>query len=101
MNKHIDMVQRGTAPAVVVFKNMPTALTEDGAAEFLWQKTGMNIEPNFLSVVGTTCLAVLTRECIADFLDRSLRNTVHIFCHAATKKGERMSRTSSGPKSNR
>jgi hypothetical protein len=73
-------------------ENLPGSnMTEEAAAEFLWQNIpgGLNIEPDWISVRGTSCIVCLTRDCVADFFARicSQGNSVlRIKAHVSTAR---------------
>jgi len=64
--------------SIVTLKNLPSDVTEEQIAEYLWHSIGLNVPPECISVASHTrpwATVVLSRESCADFLTRALANT--------------------------
>ncbi len=61
--------------SIVVLKNLPSDVTEEAVADYLWRACGLNVPPEFISVASHSspwATVILSRESCADFLNRAL-----------------------------
>jgi hypothetical protein len=66
-------------------------MSEADAADFLWQNIpgGLNVDPDFLSVRGLSCVVCLSRDCAADFFARICSqggSVLRIKAHVSTSR---------------
>src|ERR1700704_4076407 len=66
---------------ILLLRNLPKDMSEEHLSAFLWQRLGINIPSENLSIKpledSANCLAVITRPALADFMSRALeRETI-------------------------
>lgn len=75
-NKH-----RSTTPAAIFLRVLPCGLSDETAlADFLWQKIGLNVSPDMMSVKDNgrgecNAVVIVDRFAMADFVARCLEST--------------------------
>lgn len=76
---NMSRARKNRHSAILLLRNLPKDATEEHLSDFLWARLGLNIPPDYLSVKpleppfdSANCLAVVTRETLADFLSRAL-----------------------------
>jgi len=64
---------------ILLLRNLPKDATEEHLSAFLWQRLGINVAPDQLSVKNleppfdsANCLCVITRAPLSDFISRAL-----------------------------
>jgi len=89
MSQDLTNAMRSTVASIVVFKNLPDDVTnEEQAADLLYEKLRINVDPAYLSVKGNTCMAVLTRYSIANCFNTLLKSH-GMFCEPQLARGHR------------
>ena len=68
---------------ILLLRNLPKDATEEHLADFFWQRLGINIPPECMSIKkleppfdSANCLCVITRAALTDFLSRALEGKV-------------------------
>ena len=75
----IHYLVRKTRRPVLMFEGLPVGSSEEEAAQWLWEKFGLNLPVSHLSTKDAdsgeycTLMAILTPEALADMFARSLK----------------------------
>jgi hypothetical protein len=66
MSRDLTDAIRSTSPALVLL-NLPADITdEEHAAQFLWEKLHINIDPAYMSIRENRCMVLVTRFALAN-----------------------------------
>jgi hypothetical protein len=76
-----DLSKKMSSAPLTLFRNLPGQITEEQLADFLWEKIGISIPVENISVrqhehtkQRSSAIVVFDRESIADFFNRILEN---------------------------
>jgi hypothetical protein len=61
--------------SIITLKNLPSDVSEEAVADYLWRSIGLNVPPECISVAAHSApwaTVILSRESCADFLNRAL-----------------------------
>ena len=72
--ENTDFVHAARRNSTITLKGLPAGITEEQVADYLWQKIGINVLPEHISLAPHDTpwsTVIFTRETLADWLTRA------------------------------